>query len=236
MKGLKLKGKSDGGNMKLNKFDIILWITSLLVVGLSYIFTSNDYLTLIASLIGVSALLFIAKGYVLGQILTIVFSILYGVISFYFKYYGELITYVFMTLPMAIVTLISWIKHPFKDTKEVEVNKLNKFQIILMIILSIVVTVVFYFVLKIFNTKNLIVSTISITTSFIAAYLSFFRSPYYAVGYCFNDIFLIILWILATIEKQSYFPMIVCFFMFLINDLYGFISWKKMQIRQINSK
>ena len=163
--------------MKLNKFDIILWITSLLVVGLSYIFTSNDYLTLVASLIGVSALLFIAKGYVLGQILTIVFSLLYGIISFYFRYYGELITYVFMTLPMAIVTLISWIKHPFKDTKEVEVNKLNKFQIILMIILSIVVTVVFYFVLKIFNTKNLIVSTISITTSFIAAYLSFLRSP-----------------------------------------------------------
>ena len=169
--------------MKLNKFDIILWITSLLVVGLSYIFTSNDYLTLVASLIGVSALLFIAKGYVLGQILTIVFSLLYGIISFYFRYYGELITYVFMTLPMAIVTLISWIKHPYKDTKEVEVNKLNKFQIILMIILSIVVTVVFYFVLKIFNTKNLIVSTISITTSFIAAYLSFFRSPYYAIGF-----------------------------------------------------
>lgn len=221
--------------MKLNKFDITLWITSLLVVAISYILSSNDYLTLIASLIGVSALIFIAKGYILGQILTIIFSCFYGIISLYFKYYGELITYMFMTLPMAVFTLISWLKHPYKDSKEVEVNRLNIRQIILMIVLSIFVTGAFYFILKAFNTKNLIISTLSITTSFIAVFLSFFRSPYYAIGYCFNDIILIVLWILATIEKQSYFPMIVCFVMFLINDLYGFISWKKMQKRQLNN-
>ena len=63
-----------GGVMKLNKFDWILWIFSLLMIFLSFVFTSNDYLTLIASLIGVTSLIFIAKGHFLGEILVIIFS------------------------------------------------------------------------------------------------------------------------------------------------------------------
>lgn len=218
--------------MKLNKFDLFIWITSLIIITASFLFTSNNYLTLIASLFGVTALIFLAKGYVLGQILTIIFSILYGIISFHYRYYGELITYVFMTLPMAVFSIISWLNNKYKDSKEVKVNKINKKQIITMFVLATIVTIIFYFILKIFNTNNLIISTISITTSFIASYLTFLRSPYYAIAFSLNDIILIGLWILATIENISYFPMIICFVMFLLNDIYGFICWIRMEKRQ----
>ena len=82
------------------------------------------------------------------------------------------------------------------------------------------------------NTANLIFSTISITTSFVASYLTFLRSPYYAIGYSANDVVLIILWILASVEDISYLPMVACFIMFLFNDLYGFYNWRRMQKRQ----
>ena len=39
--------------------------------------------------------------------------------------------------------------------------------------------------------------------------LTIFRSPYYAVAYSFNDIVLIILWVLATIENPAYFCMVM---------------------------
>ena len=91
----------------------------------------------------------------------------------------------------------------------------------------------FYYILKAFNTANIFFSTVSIATSFIACYLTFVRSPYYALAYAANDIVLIILWSFAAIENMSYIPMIVCFILFLVNDFYGFVSWRNMYKRQM---
>lgn len=217
----------------LTKFERGLWIASITVITASFLISrAGDILTLIASLIGVTALIFVAKGYILGQVLTVVFSLFYGIISFIFSYYGEMITYLLMTTPMAILAIISWKKHPYKDTKEVEVSYISKKQIFLMIALSITVTAGFYFILKALGTANLVLSTVSVTTSFIAVYLTYLRSPYYALGYSANDLVLIGLWIFASIESISYLPMVFCFIMFLANDIYGFVNWKKMQSNQ----
>ena len=99
-------------------------------------------------------------------------------------------------------------------------------------LLTIIVTVVFYFILKYFNTANIIPSTLSVTTSFVAVYLTFRRSPYFALAYATNDIVLIVLWILASIYDTRYISVVVCFVAFLFNDVYGFISWQKMKKRQ----
>ncbi len=217
----------------LSKTELILWSISVCIIMISSLLSEKiDIITIIASLIGVTALIFIAKGYVLGQILTIIFSVFYGIISFFFKYYGEMITYLCMTAPIAIFTTISWIKHPYEGTREVEVNRLTKKQISIMFILSAIVTIIFYFILSALKNANLLFSTISITTSFIASYLTYLRSPYYAIGYAFNDLVLIVLWGLASVENVSYIPMVACFIMFFVNDIYGFYSWRKMQNRQ----
>ena len=125
----------------LSKFEWSLWIASLIVVSSTF-FLAGDFniLTLIASLIGVTALIFIAKGDVTGQVLTVVFSLFYTVISLQFRYYGEMITYLGMTAPIAILSVISWLKHPYRGAAEVKVHYLTRKQTLLMIILTIVVT------------------------------------------------------------------------------------------------
>lgn len=221
----------------LTKFERSLWLTSLAVTLLSYLlsyfFSGNgNLLSLLASLIGVTALIFVAKGHVLGQLLTVVFAVFYGIISVIFTYYGEMITYLFMTAPMAVVAAVEWIKNPYKDTQEVKVHRVSVRQLAVMTVSAVLVTVLFYYILKALDTANLFFSTISITTSFVASYLTFLRSPYYAIGYSANDVVLIILWVLASMEDISYLPMVACFVMFLFNDLYGFYNWKRMQKRQ----
>ena len=218
---------------ELTRFELILWLTSICAIAISaFLAGSNDFLNTIASLIGVTALIFIARGYVIGQVLVVIFSVFYGIISFYFSYYGEMITYLCMTAPMAIISIISWIKHPYKGSNEVEGNRVTKKQTAVMLILTVIVTIAFYFILSALNNANILFSTISVTTSFIASYLTFLRSPYYAIGYAVNDLVLIVLWTLATIDSISYLPMIVCFVMFFFNDIYGFVSWLRMQKRQ----
>lgn len=217
-----------------SKKDVALWVTSVLIIAVSFfVFDRSNYMTLVASLIGVTSLIFCAKGNPVGQVLMIIFSTLYGYISFYFAYYGEVATYVGMTLPMAVFSLVSWLRNPYKGKKsEVEVNSVTKKEVAFMLALTAVVTIVFYFILQYFNTANLIPSTISVTTSFAAAYLTFRRSPYFALAYALNDLVLIVLWIMATVEDISYLSVIICFAVFFINDIYGFISWQKMKKRQ----
>lgn len=220
-----------------SKGEWILWISSLvLIVAFFCIFDRSNYLSLIASLIGATSLIFNAKGNPLGQVLIIIFAILYGIISWTCAYYGEMITYLGMSLPMAVIALISWLRNPHNGNKaEVSVNRLNFKEVLFMLGLSAIVTVGFYFILKYFNTANLILSTLSITTSFIAAYLTFRRSPFYAFAYALNDLVLIVLWVMATISNISYISVIACFVIFLVNDLYGFFNWLKMEKRQKNS-
>lgn len=218
---------------RLSRFEWGLWLTSIVVVALSYVLSpEGDLLNLATSLIGVTALIFLAKGMLLGQILSIVFSVLYGIVAFFFEYWGEVITYVCMTLPMSVVALVQWAKNPYGDGGEVAIARIKGRQVALMVVSALIVTTIFYFVLRVLHTPNLIVSTISITTSFVAVYLTALRSPYYAIGYSLNDLVLIVLWIMATIADPSYAPMIACFVMFLANDLYGFVNWRKMQKMQ----
>lgn len=82
----------------LNLKEIILWIISLVVVISSYLLSGQyQLITILAPVVGVTCLIFVAKGHILGQILTVVFSILYAIVSFQFHYYGEMITYLCMT-------------------------------------------------------------------------------------------------------------------------------------------
>jgi len=221
----------------LNYFTLLekcIWLSSVVLTVVSFcIFDREGFLTLIASLLGVTSLILCAKGNPLGQLLMVIFSILYGIISFSFEYYGEMITYLGMSGPMALLSLISWLKNPYNGKKsEVKVNKLKLIEIIFMLSLSVGVTVVFYLILAYFKTANLLISTFSVTTSFIAVYLTFRRSPYYALVYALNDIVLIVLWTYAAFSNISYLSVIICFVVFLVNDLYGFSSWKRMQRRQ----
>ena len=217
-----------------SKTEIALWCASVTLILVSFgIFDRDNYLMLVASIIGVTSLIFNAKGNPFGQVLMVVFSLLYGIISFTFAYYGEMITYLGMTMPMAIFALVSWLRNPYNGNKaEVKVNTISKIESILMWVMTIIITALFYFVLEYFDTANIVPSTLSVTTSFLAVYLTFRRSPYFALAYAANDIVLIILWVLASICDTKYISVVVCFAAFFMNDIYGYVSWQKMKRRQ----
>lgn len=212
-----------------------LWGSSSLLILVSFfIFDRVNTMTLAASLIGTTSLIFNAKGNPFGQALMILFSLLYGLISYTFSYFGEMITYLGMTAPMALFALITWLRNPYKGNRsEVAVNRIRRGEAWGALALTAVVTLGFYFILDHFETANLLPSTLSVATTFIAVYLTFRRSPYFALAYAANDVVLIVLWTLAAAENISYLSVIICFVMFLVNDLYGFANWKRMEKRQL---
>ncbi len=217
-----------------SRLELALWGSSVLLILMSFlVFDRSNVLTLIASLLGVTSLIFCAKGNPVGQVLMVLFSLLYGAISYSFAYYGEMITYLGMTLPMAVFALISWLKNPYKGNRaEVRVNRLGGAELLLLLPLTAAVTVAFYFILAYFQTANLLPSTLSVATSFVAVYLTFRRSPYFALAYAANDVVLILLWVLAGVADIRYIPVVVCFVAFLFHDIYSYTNWQRMQKRQ----
>lgn len=217
--------------------EILLWSSSVAFIVVFFcLFDRESYVTLLASLIGVTSLIFCAKGNPFGQFLMVLFSLIYGLISFTFAYYGEMMTYLGMTLPMSVFALVSWLRNPYNGNRaEVRVNRITAAEYRLMWGITTVVTIAFYFILDALHTSNMIPSTISVTTSFLAVYLSFRRSPYFALAYAANDLVLIILWVLASIADIRYISVAVCFTAFFVNDLYGFMNWKRMERNQARS-
>lgn len=206
-------------------------IFSILIIGISNLVTQNvNMLMLLTAWIGVISLVLAAKGNVWAQILMVAFSILYAVISWTFRYWGEMITYLGMTLPMAVCSTITWLKNPSENGNEVAIQALNRKHIIALLFSGSVVAAFFYYILQALGTPNIVLSTVSIETSFLAAALTMLRSSYYALGYAANDLVLIVLWILASFERPDYIPVVINFVVFLFNDVYGFLCWRKREL------
>ncbi|MDD3410649.1 MAG: nicotinamide riboside transporter PnuC [Eubacteriales bacterium] len=224
--------------MKLKKLDLTpfergLWLGSALTVSAAFwLNPAGGALHWIASLIGVTALVFVAKGRAIGQILTVVFAAFYGVISWHFAYYGEMITYLGMTSPIAVLTVVEWLRHPYEHSAEVAVRRMTRPQTARMFALTALVTAAFYFILRALGTARLPLSTLSVATSFLASYLTLMRSPAYAFAYAANDAVLVTLWLLAIRTDPSALPMVACFGVFFVNDSYGFVNWRRMAQRQ----
>lgn len=215
--------------------DIIVWSISVTLIIISY-FLSPDggVMNAITSLLGVTAIIFVAKGQVLGQVLLASFALLYGVVSFFQSYYGETAICLFLSLPLAAFAIVTWYKNPYDKSGEVSIRALKKKDWLLLVPLTLAVTTCMYFILSFIGTANIFWSTISIATSFLAAGLTVLRSPYFALGYVFNDLALIVLWISAALSDPSAVSMVFCFLGFLLNDSYSFVCWRLREKKQKN--
>ncbi|MDE5892922.1 MAG: nicotinamide riboside transporter PnuC, partial [Acetatifactor sp.] len=56
--------------------------------------------------------------------------------------------------------------------------------------------------------------------------------PLFALAYAANDGVLILLWVLAAGSNLSYLSVVVCFMVFLANDIYSYVNWTRMGKRQ----
>ena len=212
------------------KFEKILLIGSVILVSLVGIIFKSDLLTTVCSIVGIITALLLAKGKNLGQIFGLLIVALYSIVSFKNGFYGEVIIYLCIMLPMYIVGIVSWIRHQNKDTNTVEVNTIKLKEWIIVIVISIVFFIGIYFILKAFNTKELFISSLSVIDSLFAIYLGARRSKYSFHFYVLNDLILILLWGIPIINGEIILiPMVFNPIIHLINDLYGIHNWNKLE-------
>lgn len=218
-----------------SKFEIILVFTSITSIIICGIISKSWIMAIISSVINIITSMLQAKGRIESQFISILDCIIYSYVSYTNQYYGEVIFYILIMLPMAIIGIISWITHKNEKTDTVEVNEIKLKEWIMLIFASVVAFIGLYNLLKYFNTNELLVSTFSMIASLLATYLLVRRSKHCFIFYILNDIILIVLWGLPIISGDlELIPMIIAPFVLLINDTYGSFNWNKIEREQTN--
>ena len=220
--------------MKLLKewtiFEKILLFGSIIVISSVGLVFKSDLLTTSCSLLCIITVLLIAKGKNIGQVLGVLVTIMYSVVAYKNKYYGEVLINLLLMLPLYIIGIITWINHKDEKTNFVEINSIQKKEWIIVAIVFICAFIGIYNLLDFFNTNELIVSTISVLVSLFAAYLQMRRSRYSFSFYLINDIVLMFLWGIPVIQgNYTLFPILLNPMVNFINDMYGSYNWKRTE-------
>jgi len=209
-------------------FEIGLLVFGVIAIVFSSMICKSEMLTILASLVGVICSLSQAKGKVFSQFIGITEVILYSILSYQNHYYGEVIIDVVIVFPMYIYGVISWMTHKNEETHTVEPNQISKKEWGMLTLASAIGFVALYYVLKYFNTSQLLISSLSMITSLIATYLITRRSKYSFLFYIGNDIILILLWGIPILQGDFYLlPILVENMILLMNDSYGLKNWNE---------
>ena len=153
-------------------------------------------------------------------------------------YYGEMLSLFSERRcpPWRYLRLYSWLRNPHNGNKaEVKVGSLGKKEIVFMwVVAAISNRRILFRYRTTFNTANIVPSAISGHDELCLRLPDFCRrGQFFALGYAANDVVLIVLWVLASIADARYcFGRRTRFAAFLVNDIYGFLSWRKMKERQ----
>ena len=215
-----------------NKFEkAFLILGTISAFALTFLF-KGTWIDLGYTLLYFWTALLLAKGKYACYIIGIISTFFYAFVSYNNSYYGEVIIAMCCTLPLMIVGLVNWLKHQ-DNTNTVVIKEISKKELIIVLLSQAVMFIGYYYLLKIFNTNNLLVSTFSIVASIIATYLTARRSEYGFVGFIINDIIIITLWSIPVIGgNTNLIPVLLCPVLLLINDIYGVYNWKKIKNKQ----
>ena len=207
---------------------VFLVLSSATILTCFFVGADKNYLSLSTSLVGVLAVLCVAKGLVIAPYISVVQGTMYSILAYTQGYYGELIVYMLFTVPLNIIAIITWFKNRKKENStEVEINKIQSKEYIIFFVAIVITSVLFYFILDALHTNQVAISTLSLMTLVAAQYLLMRRSSFYAVGFILNDFIEITLWSIVVFNNGiAYLPTVICFCVFLINDIYGLIRWQ----------
>lgn len=216
-----------------NKFEKSFLICGLLTsIISSIIFNGTVIDTLYTSLYLITALL-MSKGKVECYFVGFVSVFFYGIVSYNQGYYGELIITAFLTFPIMIIGIISWLRHQDKEEDTVIISSLSKKEITIALLSQLVLFWIYYFILKAFNTDLLVISTMSVVTSVLASYFEARRSELSLFCYIANDLVIITLWLIPIISGQiELISVLVGPILLLINDIYGSYNWRRLKNQQ----
>lgn len=213
-----------------NLFEKLYLFVGIVVGILTSIIFNGTIIDSLYTITYLTTAILMSKGKVESYFIGIIGVFFYGIVSYNQGYCGELLITIFLTFPMMIIGIVSWLKHQDKDEDVVIISSLSKKEIVFAFSSQLILFWVYYFLLKAFNTDLLMISSLSIVTSVLATYFEARRSELSLFCYVANDLILITLWMIPIINGDtSLISVLIGPMLLLVNDIYGSYNWKRLK-------
>jgi len=211
---------------------LLLDISYPAIILCAVIFPTN-ILSVFASLFGIFISVISSHAKVLSRFLWFIYCIIYGTLVISNLYYGEIVS-LGIVFVLNIFCLISWIKN--QKNNVIKVNNLSTLELLLSLLFISIFAIGLFFVLKVINTSNLAISTITTSISVLGWYYYTRRSAYAYVVFLLADFCICILWSIPILQgKIDNIPIIISSLIYIFLDLIGLFNWTKIQKTQQKS-
>ena len=124
-------------------WEIVFLAVSIVALTVSFVVGADkNWLSFVTSILGIISALLLAKGFVIAPFIIVVQGILYSILSYKQAYYGEMIIYLAIMIPISILSIVSWLKNRKKENDAlVAVNKVKKKEFLYLYISTIIITI-----------------------------------------------------------------------------------------------
>ena len=113
-----------------NLFEKLYLFVGIVVGILTSIIFNGTIIDSLYTITYLTTAILMSKGKVESYFIGIISVFFYGIVSYNQGYYGELLITIFLTFPMMIIGIISWLKHQDKDEDVVIISSLSKKEIV----------------------------------------------------------------------------------------------------------
>lgn len=210
----------------------VLWlfIACTIITSLS-IYWQDTIMGIVSATTGVACVVLTGKGKLSAYIFGLVNCVLYAIISYNANLYGETMLNALYYIPMQFVGFYIWNKHMDKEKHEVKKLHMNNITRIKWLLIMIVGTILYGFILKYFNDAMPFVDSFTTVSSVVAMIVSVKMYSEQWWIWILVDIFSVYMWWCNFTIGNDNFATLLMWVVYLGNAIIMCMKWEKEALR-----
>ena len=212
-----------------------LWLFIFTAVNIGLFFAWHDtWIGLTASLTGMLCVVLTAKGKISSFYWGLINILAYSYVAFQSKYYGDVGLNLLYFLPMTFVGIYFWSRNALnmKESKTVIVRSLSWSAKFVWFVCSLITVYLLGLFLKFIGGTLPFVDSTTTIFSIIATILLNKRYTDQWFYWILVDLWSIVMWVFIFLRDGNQVSMLVMWSAFLVNALYGYYNWRKLEKQQ----
>lgn len=206
----------------------VMWLllATTVILGVS-VYWKDSPVGIIAALTGIWCVILTGKGKLSSFWFGTVNTVLYAIVAWQARYWGEVMLNLIYYVPMNFVGMYMWSKNMNKDTEEVVKKRLSLKNSIIAYGLVAVGTIGYGFALKLLHGTLPFVDSMSTVFSVFAQILCVKRCMEQWVLWIIVDVVTVIMWVYAFANGTGDMATVLMWSIYLINAVIMLIKWIK---------
>lgn len=211
----------------LGKYEKICFPLIIILICSISLYMKDNKIALLSAICGITYTILAGKGRIYCYIFGIISTLCYGYISWKNYLYGQLLLNIGYYLPMQIVGVFCWKNNLKKNSAEIYKTKLPISKSVKYYIITILISVGCYFVLKNVGDKQPLIDSITTVFSGLGMYFTVKRSIEQWYAWIVVNGLSVLMWVGAYINGSNCFATILMWLVYFVLGFYFLHSWQK---------